>query len=46
MLAASGIKPAGLEGCKGISEFYGNVQSLTGNLCNAAVIPTIEQKNF
>lgn len=46
MLAASGIKPAGLEGCKGISEFYGNVQSSTGNLCNAAVISTREQKNF
>lgn len=46
MLAASGIKSAGLEGCKGISEFYGNVQSSTGNLCNAAVILTIEQKNF
>lgn len=23
MLAVSEIKPAGLEGCKGISEFYG-----------------------
>lgn len=46
MLAASGIKPAGLEGCKGFSEFYGNVQSSMGNLCNAVVISTVEQNNF
>lgn len=45
-LAASGIKPSGLDGCKGISEFYGNIQSSTGNLCNAVVISTVEQNNF
>lgn len=46
MLAASGIKPPGLEGCKAISGFYGNVQSSTGNLCNAVLISTVEQNNF
>lgn len=46
MLAAGGIKPAGLEGCKGISEFHGNIQISTGNLCNAVVISAVEQNNF
>lgn len=46
MLAASGIKTAGLEGCKGIPEFYGKAQSLTGNLCNVVVISTVEKNNF
>lgn len=46
MLAASGIKPPGLEGCKAISGFYGDVQSSTGNLCNAVLISTVEQNNF
>lgn len=46
MLAASGIKPAGLEGCKGISEFYGKAQRSTGNLSNVVDISIVEQNNF
>jgi len=45
-LAASGIKTAGLERCKVISEFYGKAQRLTGNLCNAVVISLLEQHSF
>lgn len=46
MLAASGIKPAGLEACEGISEFYGKAQRSTGNLRNAVVMSVVEQNSF
>lgn len=45
VLTASGIKPAGLEGCKEISEFYGRAQCSTGTLlqCSCHLCSRTEQ---